>query len=106
MAKDSNSKNIPLIVIDEGSSQIKCAWSEEDTIKTLKIKSLVAEGAQEDAEGELVPAAYEIDGSQVTVNPLTDDPFDNKNEDYQFSDINRVLVHEVLRQAGFGRGRK
>lgn len=87
--------------IDDGYAAIKMAWITEEMTepKYLTFPSRVGIGAtMTDIKG--VPRnAYETNGQMYTVLPSSPS-VDTRFEDYPTSDINRVLVHHALNQAG------
>ena len=100
-------KNIPFVVVDEGSSQVKVRYTDQKTgeQKSLIIPSNVTdENVGTDNDGHLLDSNYIVDGTTYFV--YGDDRKESRmvtsNKRYQISDINRILVHEALRQAGFG----
>ena len=93
------------VVVDEGSAQTKACWIEPESgeLKTHTIQSMVKEGDWEtDMIGNLQPNNYRVDGTEYYASASIDNPATTKRKTYQTSDENLVLVHEVLRQAGFG----
>ena len=91
------------VVIDEGSSQAKICWFDEK-ICTALIPSRVVQGAALNAKvlGNYDDAAYRIGSQEYTVADAADGALRTDILDYQFSDYNLAIVHEVLRQNGFG----
>ncbi|XP_061896291.1 plasmid segregation protein ParM-like [Entelurus aequoreus] len=53
-------------------------------------------------DGGVSDHVYEVDGRDITIGDKVEDPIITTSDHYQTSDINRALVHEVLRLAGFG----
>ena len=91
------------VIVDEGSSQIKAMWIDTNgTIQKKMIKSRGQYGAMETHDGGVSDHVYEVDGRDITVGDTVTDPVITTSDHYQTSDINRALVHEVLRLAGFG----
>lgn len=92
------------IVVDEGSAQIKVCWHDGKVIRQLKIPSLVSRDSMDavDGSGNFLPSSYQIGDRELYTKPTMSHPQPTKNADYQTSLNNRVLVHEALRQAGFG----
>lgn len=89
------------VVIDEGSSQIKVCWF-DGGIKEMVIPSRIVDDGKLNNDGTFQDGAYDVDGSEYTVSSHFDGSVATNNRDYQTSEYNRVLVHEALRQAGFG----
>ena len=95
-------KAIPTVVVDEGSSQIKAVWVQNSQLHTCMIKAKGEHRALETSTGDIADNVYCIDGTDITAGNNVMNPVTTTSEHYQTSDINRALVHEVLRQAGFG----
>jgi len=95
---------IKTVVVDEGSAQIKVIWIDDKTkkIESLVIPSMVGDEAGTDAVGNVLDSSYTIGKNEYFVSPNLREPITTKNEKYQVSEENRVLVHEALRKAGFG----
>ncbi len=91
------------VVIDEGSSQTKISWFDREKIVSQVIPSRVVRGAKLNTQsGSYHDAAYTVGGLEYTAAPNMDGSMTTDIPDYQTSDINLILVHEVLRQNGFG----
>ncbi|MGI9277851.1 MAG: plasmid segregation protein ParM domain-containing protein [Endozoicomonas sp.] len=94
------------VVVDEGSAQIKVCWYDADKqcIRQHKILSMVSRNEMDgvDGLGNFHPSSYRIGGRELYLNPKMQYPDSTKSADYQVSLNNRALVHEALRQAGFG----
>ncbi|MCG7915928.1 MAG: ParM/StbA family protein [Candidatus Thiodiazotropha weberae] len=90
------------VIVDEGSSQIKCAWVSNNTIHTHMIKARAKYGRLETMDGGVSDAVYDVDGREIAISDIISDPIQTSSDHYQTSDINRALVHEALRLAGFG----
>ena len=90
------------VVIDEGSSQTKMAWLQDGKIQTAVIPSRVVDGTKFDSDS-YHSGAYKLDGfMEYTVDGFLDGALTTDIQDYQTSDLNLLLVHDVLRQNGFG----
>ncbi|WP_461537456.1 plasmid segregation protein ParM domain-containing protein [Spongorhabdus nitratireducens] len=92
-----------LVVIDEGSAQSKATFkSAEGNIVTRVVPSRIAEQAKVDINGYAESAYFTEEGGEYTVNGDFDDIIRTNIPSYQISEANRALVHETLRQSGFG----
>ena len=93
-----------IVVVDEGSAQAIAAWYDEKTktINSHLIPSMIGMEVDTDPVGNPLDNSYEVDGEEYCVSPSLKSPVTTKRDTYQISVENRVLVHEVLRQAGFG----
>lgn len=92
-----------LVVIDEGSAQAKATYrAENGAIVTHVVPSRVAEAAKVDINGYSESAYFTEEGGEYTVNGDFDDIIRTNIPSYQTSEANRALVHETLRQSGFG----
>lgn len=92
-----------LVVIDEGSAQSKATFRVEGGAVTTKvIPSRIAEQAKVDINGYSESAYFTEEGGEYTVNGDFDDIIRTNIPSYQVSEANRALVHETLRQSGFG----
>lgn len=88
-----------ICVIDDGSSQIKLLATDGTT--TLKLPSIVENRAVYSSEG-IAKSTYNVEGLDYTVLRSSDAPERTDTDNYQTGHINRVLVHEALREAGLG----
>lgn len=93
---------IKTVIVDEGSSQIKAVWIHNGTLHTCMIKAKAEYRALETSIGTIADNVYSVNGHDITAGNNVMNPVTTTSEHYQTSDINRALVHEVLRQAGFG----
>ncbi|MET4709368.1 ParM/StbA family protein [Endozoicomonas lisbonensis] len=92
-----------LVVIDEGSAQAKATYrADNGAIVTHVVPSRVAEQAKVDINGYAESAYFTEEGGEYTVNGDFDDIIRTNIPSYQTSEANRALVHETLRQSGFG----
>ena len=95
-------EKIQTVIVDEGSSQIKAVWHQNGTLQTCIIKAKAEYRALETNTGTIADNVYSVNGHDITAGNNVMNPVTTTSEHYQTSDINRALVHEVLRQAGFG----
>lgn len=95
-------KKIQTVIVDEGSSQIKAVWQQNGTLQTCIIKAKAEYRALETNTGTIADNVYSVNGHDITAGNNVMNPVNTTSEHYQTSDINRALVHEVLRKAGFG----
>lgn len=91
-----------LVVVDEGSAQIKVIWNEDGQMKHHVIPSRVISGAKLNDDCQFMPSAYNVEGLEYTWHPEMGTPEPTTSIKYQTSKYNRALIHEALRQAGFG----
>ncbi len=92
-----------LVVIDEGSAQAKATFrAENGAVITKVVPSRIAEQAKVDINGYAESAYFTEEGGEYTVNGDFDDIIRTNIPSYQISEANRALVHETLRQSGFG----
>ncbi|WP_354011349.1 ParM/StbA family protein [Endozoicomonas lisbonensis] len=92
-----------MVVIDEGSAQAKATYrADNGAIVTHVVPSRVAEQAKVDINGYAESAYFTEEGGEYTVNGDFDDIIRTNIPSYQTSEANRALVHETLRQSGFG----
>ena len=94
--------SITTVVVDEGSTQVKISWFDQDGIKSMTLQAMVTGEYVKAMNGKPNASSYTVAGNEYAVNENARKVFDNKGEVYQTSHHNRVLVHEALRQAGFG----
>ncbi|MET4696671.1 ParM/StbA family protein [Endozoicomonas lisbonensis] len=106
----ANKQAAQLVVVDEGSRQVKVCWQDADgKIQTKVIPSNVNDQQEgNDFLGNPHDSNYLIKNNEGTdVNYFVFDfesvldRVDTNTERYQVSHANRALVHEALRQAGF-----
>ncbi|XP_051912265.1 plasmid segregation protein ParM-like [Hippocampus zosterae] len=90
------------VIIDEGSSQVKLCWQEDDQLKTYMIKSRGSYTLESTLDGGVSDTVYNVDGVDINIDDRVSNPIDTNSDHYQTSDINRALVHHALREAGFG----
>lgn len=93
------------IFVDDGSTNIKLAWSENDTVKTLiSPNSFKPEWSMKlpGISGAGVGASenYEIDGEKYSFDQLSPDAVRTTEIRYQYSDVNVVAIHHALMQSG------
>lgn len=94
---------VPSVGIDDGFAYIKTAVYEGKVIKTARFRSKVSSGVSlYSASGESQNVYQVDDGKSFTVNDLISGAIDTRFADYPVSDVNRVLVHHALMNAGFG----
>ncbi len=90
------------VVLDDGSNQTKNAWLSEGKINKAVIPSRVVQKCKFNSEG-YHSGAYKLDGFlEYTVDGELDGAMTTDIQDFQTSDLDLVLVHEALRQSGFG----
>lgn len=90
------------VVIDEGSAQAKGVWFSEGKINKAIIKSLLIEDAKFEGIKGYSDSAYRLDNDLVYTVDKTAIGAIRTTSDYQVSDYNLAIVHELLRQNGFG----
>ena len=88
-----------ICILDDGSSQIKLKTANGET--SLRFGSIVVNRAIYNADG-VSESTYIVDGVDYTGLTTSDSPERTDTTNYQVSPLNRVLVHEALRQAGLG----
>ena len=99
----NRSVDVTTVVVDEGSSQIKAVWVEDNAIHTAMIKSRAQHGIMETYDGTgISDDVYETEGTSITVGDRVMEPTSTTSDRYQTSNENRVLTHHILRTAGFG----
>lgn len=88
-----------LVVVDEGSNQVKAVWINPDThaIEHRIIPSRVTSENGEDEEGLPFPYVYTIDNQHYSVVEDGTQLLPTKGSDFQVSNHNLALVHEILR---------
>ncbi|WP_420588264.1 plasmid segregation protein ParM domain-containing protein [Bacterioplanoides sp.] len=93
-----------IIVVDEGSAQgIGAYYCEtEKKIKFCMVPAMIGLTVDTDPVGNPLDNSYEVDGDEFCVSTNLTSPVTTKRASYQTSVENRVLIHEVLRKAGFG----
>ncbi len=97
-----NRAAMPLVAVDDGFADIKAAWFVENQMHTLSHPAIARRGVDiNDMQGGPV-GAYETDGDSFTVYRHAAGAEPTRTENYSTSSLNRVLVHHVLRTAGFG----
>ncbi len=100
---------VQTVVVDEGSTQIKVCWM---CRKTNKMQELVIPSnigaerkwAENSENGKFTDSSYSVSGEKFFVfdgDTIVERERTNLSR-YQVSAANAVLVHEALRQAGFG----
>lgn len=92
--------NHPLVVVDEGSNQIKAVWynAHDKTISSRIIPSRVTAENGEDQDGMPFPYVYQIDDQYYSVvDNANGQLLPTQSKEYQVSNHNLALVHEVLR---------
>ena len=92
------------IIVDEGSSHIK-AQELGKTDSFFIMPSRVVSGHKASAETStcISNQAYTINGQELSVSPDAENPQTTANgAEYQTSDTVTVLVHDALRQMGYG----
>ncbi|HFQ7030057.1 TPA: plasmid segregation protein ParM [Yersinia enterocolitica] len=87
------------IFVDDGSTNIKLAWSDAGTVKTL-ISANSFKPEWSFSLGDSAPANYEIDGEKYSFDPLSADAVRTTETRYQYSDVNVVAIHHALLQTG------
>ncbi|QBY46469.1 plasmid segregation protein ParM (plasmid) [Arsenophonus nasoniae] len=88
-----------LIFIDDGSTNIKLAWTQDGKKKTLiSANSFKPEWSL--GLGDVLPANYDIDGEKYSFDPLSVDAVNTTESRYQYSDINVIAIHHALLQTG------
>ena len=85
----------------KGVHKLKFCWFDEK-IHTLILPSRVVQDAKVESSGYYVASSYRVNGYEFTVDSNMDQTIRTDNTRYQTSEVNRVLIHEALRQAGFG----
>ncbi len=97
---------VQTVIVDEGSTQIKVCWQDavsgEFQIKIIPSNVAMKEGT--DDYGKVLDSSYTLDGDDYYVfgNGQREERLDTNTNRYQVSNANLVLLHEALRQAGFG----
>lgn len=101
--------NVQTVVVDEGSTQIKVCWKDQESgeIKLHIIPSNIGaerKWAENSENGLFTDNSYTVDGEKFFAfdgDTIVERERTNL-ERFQYSPANLVLVHEALRQAGFG----
>ncbi|AUW07445.1 ParM/StbA family protein [Vibrio campbellii] len=88
--------------IDDGSSAIKAAFDKGDGVKTHSFESRVIRNALPDNKTVtgFSASSYEINGEKYAVVEDSDGIVPTTTVTYQTSEVNRVLVHHMLKQIG------
>lgn len=90
-------KDFSIIAIDDGSSAVK--WATPDSRGTFQ--SLVyPKRVMNNGGMGISPASYFVLDKEYTVTDEALEAESTTSEDYQTSEINRVLVHEAIRRSG------
>ena len=92
------------VIIDDGSSQLKATRELSGKILQKLIPSSVVDKIRSGGNGFAAhDGSWKIDGNDYTVDSSFADRIGTDQSDrYQFSDMNTVLIHEVLRQMDLG----
>ena len=91
-----------IVMIDDGSRQIKITHEVDGIIKTSKFASTALHGAKMTVSGYSNSAYETEEGDRLTVVSLGDDTIQTDLSSYQTSTLDRALIHEALRREGYG----
>ena len=80
--------NKKIVVVDEGSAQIKLTWLDDKTrkIQTFVIPAMVGDEAGTDPVGNLLKSNYQIGENEYYVSEKIVDPLTTKLANYQISE--------------------
>jgi len=93
---------VNLVVVDDGSRQIKITDLRSGVAHTDKFYSNAILGCQDQGD-TFSDGAYETEeGDKYTVVKSSEDIVSTVRRGYQMSSLSRVFVHEALRRAGYG----
>jgi len=90
------------VVVDEGSAQSKITYEENNQLITKIIPTRLCDRSLFNLSSYSSSSYLTEEGLEFTVNPDVDDPIITNIESFQTGAANRAIVHESLRQCGFG----
>lgn len=93
-------QNHIFVVDDNGHSHHKLAYMLNGQIKTLKIPSIIGDGASQITDTQGIPQdTYQVNGRRFCCNTQIQTQIDLRNEGYQISDENKALLGHAIVQA-------
>lgn len=90
------------VVVDEGSAQSKITFEKNNQIITKIFPTRMCDRSLFNLSSYSPSSYLTAEGFEFTVNPDIDDPIVTNIESFQTGAANRAIVHESLRQCGFG----
>lgn len=88
------------VVDDNGHSHHKLAYMLNGKIETLKIPSIIGDGASQITDTAGTPQdTYQVNGRRFCCNTQIQTQIDLRNESYQISDENKALLGHAIAQA-------
>lgn len=93
------------VFIDDGSTNVKLAWFEDDELKTHVSPNSFRTGWAVDAFGSGKTYNYEANGNKYTYAPADHRVQKTTNLHYQYDTLNLLAIHHALETAGFDEGK-
>lgn len=88
------------IFCDDGSTNVKLAWFEGDTLKNSVSVNSFRYNWKVEGMGSRRTYNYLLDGRKYTYDPVSEKAISTTNIDYQYSDTNVLAVHHALLNSG------
>lgn len=92
------------IVIDDGSTQLKATFRDENGKIISQVTSSRGENELKNGNdwAKFADSAYRTDNGEYTIGDNLENPMPSNIKSHQTSELARCAVHDALRQAGFG----
>lgn len=88
------------ISCDDGSTNIKLAWLEGQSLKTTVSPNSFRAGWKVDGMGIGKAFNYQLGGMKYTSDPVSHEAISTTNVEYQYGDMNLLAVHHALLNSG------
>ncbi|HDL7635053.1 TPA: StbA family protein [Yersinia enterocolitica] len=88
------------ICCDDGSTNVKLAWFDNDNLNTFLSPNSFRPGWKIEGMGSRRTFNYQIDGVKYTFDDVSHQAISTTNIEYQYSDTNLLAVHHALLNSG------
>lgn len=88
------------IFCDDGSTNVKLAWFENDNIRTAVSVNSFRHGWKVDGMGSRKTYNYAIGGLKYTYDPVSEAAISTTHIEYQYTDTNLLAIHHALINSG------
>lgn len=88
------------ICCDDGSTNVKLAWFDEQTLKTCVSPNSFRAGWKVEGMGAGPAFNYQVSGMKYTADSVSHEAISTTNVEYQYGDMNLLAVHHALLTSG------
>ena len=88
------------ICCDDGSTNVKLAWFDDEMLKTTVSANSFRAGWKVEGMGAVPAFNYQVNGMKYTADNVSHEAISTTNVEYQYGDMNLLAVHHALLNSG------